>query len=403
MGSTLGVASEQTPDGHRGTAVRTLRVCTPHCGLDPETRLGGEMYEIEVLRAMAARGIVFDILLARHKRCPDGVPNWAVHRLPIGRGLRWPVAAALLPPAIRRVYGRTRFDLLRVHSLRYIGPAALAARAWYGVDVPIVAHHHHLDRSWLNPVIEGRVMRRAERVIVGSDFARRQAADELGVPADTLTVVPYGVDRAFTAGAKPETLARRLGVIDSPVALFLGSLEPRKNVRFLLDVWREVVRVRAEARLIVAGDGPLLGELRAHARALGLEAAVIFTGHVPAAEKVDYYRLADLLVFPSLMEGFGLVVAEAMSCGLPVLISDRGSLPELIVPAAGGLVVDPTEREGWVRGLVTLLGDPALRHRFGSANRERVERLFRWDVCAAATARVYEDVVEAWRARTRPR
>lgn len=397
----LGIASDRAPDGRPGAArpTPTLRICTPHCGLDPETRLGGEMYEIEVLREMAARGIVFDILLARHKRSPDGVPNWAIHRLPIGRGLRWPVAAVVLPPAIRRVYRKTRFDVLRVHSLRFIGPAALVARAWYGVDVPIVAHHHHLDRSRLNSLIEGRVMRGAERVIVGSEFARRQACDDLGVPAEKLTVVPYGVGRAFTPGARPEALARRLGVVDSPVALFLGSLEARKNLKFLLDVWHEVVRVRAEARLIVAGEGPLLGELRAHARALGLENAVLLTGHVPAAEKVDYYRLADLLVFPSLMEGFGLVVAEAMSCGLPVLISNRGSLPELIVPAAGGLVVDPADRDGFVRGIVALLGDPALRRRFGSANRERVERLFRWDVCAAATARVYEDVVETWRAR----
>ena len=122
-----------------------MRVCTPHCGLDPEARLGGEVYEREILRALADRGMVFDILLARHKRLPEGVANWIVHRLPIGRGLRWPVAALLLPPIIKRVHDATRFDVLRVHSLRYIGPAALRARRRYRLDVPIVAHHHHLD------------------------------------------------------------------------------------------------------------------------------------------------------------------------------------------------------------------------------------------------------------------
>lgn len=380
-----------------------LRVCTPHCGLDPETRLGGEMYEIELLREMARQGIVFDILLARHKRYPEGVPNWAVHRLPIGRGLRWPVAAVLLPPYIRRVWKATRFDVLRVHSLRYIGPAALAARSWYRVDVPIVAHHHHLDPGWSNSLVEGRVMRAVERVIVGSEFARRQATDELGVPAEKFAVVPYGVDRALAPGPRPETLARRLGVAGAPVALFLGSLEARKNLIFLLDVWHEVARARPEARLVVGGGGPLLADLRARARAIGVEPSVVFTGHVPAAEKLDYYRLADLLVFPSTMEGFGLVVAEAMSCGLPVVISNRGSLPELVVPAAGGLLAEPTDRDAFVRGILTLFGDPAIRRRFGTANRERVERLFRWDVCATATARVYEEVLEAWRTRRRPR
>jgi len=380
-----------------------MRVCTPHCGLDTETRLGGEMYELELLREMAAGGIVFDILLARHKRHPEGVPNWAVHRLPIGRGLRWPVAALVLPPSIGRVYRATRFDLLRVHSLRFIGPAALAARACCGVDVPIVAHHHHLDPSRLNPYIEARVMRGVERVIVGSEFARHQACQELGVPAEKFVVVPYGVDRALTPGPKPEALARRLGVAGAPVVLFLGSLEARKNLSFLLDVWQEVVHTHVDARLVVAGDGPLLGHLRARARTLGLDHSVVFTGHVPATEKLDYYRLADMFVFPSTMEGFGLAVAEAMACGLPVLISDRGSLPELVVPDADGLVADPTDRDAFVRGILTLLGDAGIRRRFGSANRDRVERLFRWDVCAAATARVYEEVLEAWRARRRPR
>src|SRR5215510_6064207 len=100
-----------------------MRVCSPHCGLDPEARLGGEVYEREVLRALADRGMDLDILLARHKRVPDGVRRWTVHRLPIGRGLRWPVAALVLPRFIKRVYDARPFDVLRAHSLRYIGPA----------------------------------------------------------------------------------------------------------------------------------------------------------------------------------------------------------------------------------------------------------------------------------------
>jgi glycosyltransferase involved in cell wall biosynthesis len=240
-------------------------------------------------------------------------------------------------------------------------------------------------------------------VIVGSEFARRQAVEQLGVPAERFAVVPYGVDRTLSPGPRSEALARRLGVAGAPVVLFLGSLEPRKNLGFLLEVWQDVVRTRPDARLVVAGGGRLHAELRGRARALGLESSVVFPGHVPAAEKLEYYRLADMLVFPSTMEGFGLVVAEAMSCGLPVLVSDRGSLPELVVPAAGGLLADPSDRGAFVRGILTLLGDPAIRRRFGTANRERVERLFRWDVCAAATARVYEEVLEAWRARGRRR
>ena len=387
-------ASFARPDVTRG---HLPRVCTPHCGLDPEARLGGEVYEREILKELAARGLVFDILLARHQRLPEAPPNWTVHRLPIGRGLRWPVAALVIPPFIKRVHDRTRFDILRVHSLRYIGPAALIARRRYRLDVPIIAHHHHLDPSWLNPLIEGPVMRGVERVVVGSEFARRQAVAALGVPPEKLSVVYYGVDRRFLPAPKPARLVRRFALEDKPVALFLGGLEPRKNLFFLLDVWREVARARADARLVIAGTGSLRSRLQRYTARLGLDARVIFTGHVPENEKVDYYNLADLLLFPSTMEGFGLVVVEAMSCELPVIVADRGSLPELVVDGDGGFVCRLDDADAFVRKTLRLLAEPLLRRKLGAANSARVNRLFRWDVCSAATARIYEETLAEWR------
>ncbi len=374
-----------------------MRICSPHCGVDPETTSGGETYEREVLRHLGALGHSIEILLARHKRYPEGVPNWTIHRLPIGRGLRWPVATLLLPPYIKRLYDRPGFDLLRAHSLRFIGPAALIARRRYRLDIPIVAHHHHLDPSWLNPVIEGRVMRAVERVVVGSEFATRQAGQQLGVTRERFAVAPYGVDRRFRRGPKPEPLVRRYGLDGRLVALFLGGLKERKNLFFLLDVWREVTRVRPDARLVVAGSGPLLEPLRRYAATLELDGEVRFSGYVPESEKVAYYNLADLLLFPSSMEGFGLTVAEAMSCELPVVVSDRGSLPELVVDGEGGFLVDPSDCDAFVRKALLLCADPMLRRKLGSANAERVDRLFRWDHCAATTARIYEEVLREWR------
>lgn len=374
-----------------------MRICSPHCGVDPETTSGGETYEREVLRHLGALGHSIEILLARHKRYPEGVRNWTIHRLPIGRGLRWPVAALLLPPYIKRLYERPGFDLLRAHSLRFIGPAALIARRRYRLDVPIVAHHHHLDPSWLNPVIEARVMRAVERVVVGSEFATRQAAAELDVAREKFAVVPYGVDRRFQRAPKPEPLVRRYGLEGRPVALFLGGLKERKNLFVLLDVWRDVTRARPDARLLVAGSGPLLEPLRRRAATLGLGGAVVFAGYVPERDKVAYYNLADLLLFPSSMEGFGLTVAEAMSCELPVVVSNRGSLPELVVDGEGGFLVDPSDREAFVRKALLLCADPMLRRKLGAASAERVDRRFRWDHCAATTARIYEEVLREWR------
>lgn len=375
-----------------------MRICSPHCGVDPGTTSGGETYERELLRHLGARGVEVDLLLARHKRVPPGVENWTVHRLPIGRGLRWPVAAVLLPPLIKRVYDARPFQLLRAHSLRFIGPAALAARRWYGLDVPVVAHHHHLDPSALNRFIEGPVMRTVDRVVVGSEFGRAQAARELGVPPERVSVAPYGVDRRFESRPRAERLVQRLGLRDHPVVLFLGGLKARKNPFLLLDIWRGVVQERPDARLVVAGAGPLLDALRRRAAELP-PGSVIFTGYVPEEEKVDYFNLADVLLFPSALEGFGLSVAEAMSCEVPVVVSARGSLPEVVAEGEGGFLCDPDDPATFVRKVLLLLSEPMLRRKLGHANRERVDRMFRWEHCAAATLRIYEDVVDEWHRR----
>jgi glycosyltransferase involved in cell wall biosynthesis len=97
------------------------------------------------------------------------------------------------------------------------------------------------------------------------------------------------------------------------------------------------------------------------------------------------------------MEGFGLTVAEAMSSGLPVVASDRGSIPELVGEGEGGFVCDPGRPEAFVERLLALLRDAALREKLAGLARERAERLFRWERCVEGTRRVYEDTVEAWR------
>jgi glycosyltransferase involved in cell wall biosynthesis len=376
-----------------------VRVCTPHCGLDPDTASGGETYERELLRHLGELGVTLDIILARHKRVPEGMANWVVHRLRMGRGLRWPVAAVVLPRAIKRVHDATGFDLLRVHSLRYIGPAAVIARRRYRLDVPIVAHHHHLDPSWLNPLIEARVMRQAERVVTVSEFSRRQAAAELGVPESRISVVHDGVDRKFVPAPKAKRLLDRFGLHHKPVLLFLGGLKARKNLFSLLEIWREVTAARPDAQLVVAGGGPLLGALRKEARRIAPGGGIHLPGHVPEAEKVDYYNLADVFVSPSELEGFGLTVAEAMACELPVVVSRRGALPEVVAEGEGGFLCEPSDTRAFARVVIEVLADERLRRKFGAANRARVDRLFRWERAAQQVRQIYEEVLDEWRCR----
>jgi glycosyltransferase involved in cell wall biosynthesis len=374
-----------------------MRVCSPHCGLDPETTSGGETYERELLIHLAGLGVVNELILARHKRVPAGVANLLVHRLKIARGLRWPVAALAFPPAIARLYRQTRFDILRVHSLRYIGPAALLARRLYRLDVPIVSHHHHLDPSPLNPLIERRVLQASERIVTVSEFSKRQLAGALGIPAERIEVVPNGIDEKFVPAPADPALKARYGLGHGPVALFLGGLKPRKNLPFLLQAWRDVTAARPEASLVIVGDGPLGGAVRRQALAMGLGPRVVFTGRLPEADKVAHYNLADIFLFPSALEGFGLAPGEAMSCGLPVIASDEGALPELVAHGQGGFACRGGDRAAFLEATLRLLDQPELRRRFGAFNRERVDRHFRWPRAARRVLDIYEEVVGDWK------
>jgi phosphatidyl-myo-inositol dimannoside synthase len=380
-------------------SVVDMRICSPHCGVAPETTSGGETYERELLARLGRAGVDVELILARGKPHPEGVPHWTVHRFPIRRGLRWWVAPCIVPAAIKRVWDERPFDLLRAHSLRYIGPSALMARRRFNLDVPVVSHHHHLDPSPLNRLIEKRVVEASDRVVVGSEFGRRQLAAELGVRTDHVSVVYYGVDSAFVPGPPASELLERYHLRGHPVVLFLGGLKPRKNLLLLLDIWAPVVARVPEARLVIAGGGPLRADLERHVRRLGLEGRVVFTGYVPEAEKAAHFRLADAFLFPSAMEGFGFSVAEAMSAGVPVVASDRGSIPELVAEGQSGFVCDPSLPDRFVERLLLLLGDAALREKFGAAARERADRLFRWEACVEGTRRVYEETIEAWRRR----
>ena len=303
---------------------------------------------------------------------------------------------SIVPAAIARVHRAAPFDLLRVHSLRFIGPSALWARRRHRLDVPIVAHHHHLDASPLNRVIEKRVVAGVDRVIVGSEFARRQLAAELGVRTDHVVVVPYGVDARFAPRPPRPDLHARYGLRKGPVALFFGGLKPRKNVPVLLDVWARVQRSGGSARLLIAGGGPMLKPLQARARSLGIADSVVFTGYVAEQDKAAHYNLADVFVFPSAMEGFGLAVAEAMASGLPVVASDRGSLPELLAHGEGGFLCDPSAPAAMADALHRLLSDATLRREFSAANLERAHRTLRWDTCVRRTREVYEETIATW-------
>jgi glycosyltransferase involved in cell wall biosynthesis len=227
----------------------------------------------------------------------------------------------------------------------------------------------------------------AARVLVPSEATARDLAELYGVDRGRVTITPLGVEvpsEPDRAGA--EGLLRDLGV-RGPFLLAVGTLEPRKNLPRLLAAFGETAGELPDHWLVVVGPvgwGPRL-------RPTWDSVRVKLAGRVDDATLHALYQAADGLAYPSLYEGFGLPVLEAMAHGTPVLTSDRSSLPEVAGDAA--LLVDPLDRAAIAAGLVRLAGDGALRRRLAEAGRRRAAR-FTWRATAAATWASYREVAE---------
>lgn len=235
--------------------------------------------------------------------------------------------------------------------------------------------------------------RRAVRVIADSESTRRELVAWLGLPATKVVTVSIAADERFRpAPADAVDAFRRQRGLPARFALFLGTLEPRKNLVRLLDAYAACrARLTETLPLVIAGSrGWYYDEIFARVRELGLQDAVEFAGFVPAAELPWWYRAADIFVYPSLYEGFGLPVLEAMASGTAVITSNTSSLPEVAGDAA--ILVDPSDVEALAEALVRVLNDPDLRLAMSAAGVRQAAK-FSWRRCAEETVTVYREAL----------
>jgi glycosyltransferase involved in cell wall biosynthesis len=308
--------------------------------------------------------------------------------LPWPRRLAWILWAAPRELARRPVdlfHGVTGFELPRaaarlVTTVHDLIPFRLPA---------LVPRRHR----WAVRALLGGALRRAARVIAVSEATRRELATRYRVPDHKLHVVPEAAAPHFAPASRAEVARVREGYdLADPYVLFVGLLEPKKNLPALLDA---VARCRAagswgRTRLAVAG-APGWGTegLAAEVGRLGLDGYVRLLGPVPDGDLPALYGGAQAFVFPSLWEGFGLPVLEAMASGAAVIASRRGALPEVAGDAA--LLVEP-EPAPLAEALGRVLGDAALRTRLREAGLDRA-RAYSWERTATQTLAVYHAAV----------
>ncbi len=299
---------------------------------------------------------------------------------------------------ILRLIKRERVVLIHTHTSKagFLGRLA----AWL-VRVPVIVHtpHGHVFYGYYGPRLtalfvglERLAARLTDRIVVLTERGRDEhLARGIGRP-EQFVVIPSGVDlQAVRWSAPPyETARGRLGVNpETCLVVGLGRLVPVKGFQVLMKALPLIVSAVPSARLLLVGEGPLREDLLAEARALGVGDRLELAG--AQSDPAPFLAAADLVVVPSINEGMGRVLVEAMALGRPVVATRIGGIPAVVADGESGLLVPPDDPPALARAVGELLQDPGLRQRMGEAGRRRADE-FSLRVMESRLLALYRDL-----------
>jgi len=295
-----------------------------------------------------------------------------------------------------RLLRRGHFDIVHVHSFRTELGANLFARL--SRPVPrIVRTVHNIDEFYVSShyaTLANVSARGLDRMVAISDAVREYLCQEAGLPPDKIVRIYYGIDPTPYCPDRAASVPTRASApAAGPVIGVIARLAPQKGHRVLIDAIPAIAERFPDLRVRFVGHEALstVDELRAYARDRGVADRILFEGFRAAAEVLPDL---DVFVLPSLWEGFGLVLVEAMAAGRPIVASSVGPIPEVVVDGVTGLLVPPGDPAALASTIVRLLEDPDLATALGRAGLARVEAEFRLDSMIARTQALYEELME---------
>jgi alpha-1,3-rhamnosyl/mannosyltransferase len=292
---------------------------------------------------------------------------------------------------------RMRLDVLH-HlggTLPFVGSGGGTRPVLTVYDLQPLVHPERFGRAkrlWLRAVLP-RSAHRARMVLTLSEHVRQQVVRHLGTPAEQVLVAPPGVREARTGATQAAAAARERYRLAGPLLLYPAISYPHKNHDVLVRAMPAVLAHHPDAKLVCTGrPGPHdehIGEL---ARRLGVARAVRRLGRIPRRDLDALFDAAAGLVFPSIHEGFGLPLLEAMARGRPILAADASAIPEIV--GTNGLLLGPDDHAAWAEAIVELLGNPADAAALADAAGRGAKR-FRWDETTPSLVALYQRLAAA--------
>ncbi len=355
--------------------------------LAPGEMGGLEVYSRELVAALAARQDLRVTLFVNRLAGPEWARLAPTVVAPVDprRRAQWVAGDQLHVPRIAR---RTGVQL--VHSLASTGPAAgrfARVLTVHDLHYRVQPEAHFGLRALGMRVLVPLAVRRAHRVIVPSEATRADLIRYTSSSGELVDVVPEGIGQAPGPGGDAAAARERLEAGERPIVLSVSAKRPHKNLGRLIGALANIPPERRPLLVLPGYPTPHEAELRELTRLRGVANDVRFLGWVSAAELDDLYAAADCFVFPSLYEGFGLPVLEAMARGLPVATSGRASLAEVAGHAA--LTFDPEDETAIAAAIEELLSDSLAAERLRAAGLARAAE-YTWERAAELTVASYE-------------
>ena len=290
------------------------------------------------------------------------------------------------------------FDVIHAHDW-LVAYAAKTLKNSYNIPIVSTIHAteagrnsgiHDETQRYINDT-EWMLTYESAEVIVNSNYMKGHVQGLFGLPFDKISVIPNGINlNNFTGIDRDYDFRRRFAMDNEKIILYVGRLVYEKGVQHLISAMPKILENYHDSKLVIAGKGGMIDELKSQVESMGLSNKVYFTGYLNQKEVQKMYKCADVAVFPSTYEPFGIVALEAMLAGIPTVVSDIGGLNEIVEHGVNGMKSYTGNPNSIADSVLSLLFDPQLAMNVTKNAKNKVKDEFNWQKIAQDTHYIYE-------------
>lgn len=307
----------------------------------------------------------------------------------------------LIAKATEIINKQGAFDVIHAHDW-LVAYTAKTLKNSFGIPIVATIHATEAGRNsgihddtqrYINDT-EWLLTYEATEVIVNSNFMKNDIQRSFGLPFDKINVIPNGINlNNFTGIERDYEFRRQYAMDNEKIILYVGRLVYEKGIQHLISAMPKILEHYHDSKLVIAGKGGMIDELKAQANSMGLSDKVYFTGYLDSKKVQKMYKCADVAVFPSIYEPFGIVALEAMLAGIPTVVSDTGGLGEIVQHGVDGMKSYCGNPNSIADSVISLLYDHQLANNVSKKAVQKVKNNFNWEKIAQDTHFTYEKAI----------